>query len=75
MYTTCFITYYYLPTCFVHFCDHPQGSFTRVQRTQWTANCTSGTTQCHNMLVINKVKKHIVYMCICWFYYISVNIP
>jgi hypothetical protein len=27
-----------------------------------------------NMLVINNVIKHILYMCICWFYYISLNI-
>jgi len=34
MYKICFITCYYLPTCFHRFCDHHRGSFTRVWRTQ-----------------------------------------
>jgi len=35
---TCFIIYYYSPTCCGHFCDHHQG--VRHEYKQYTSNCT-----------------------------------
>jgi len=71
MYKICFITYYWLQTCF----DRFFAIIIRVtleEGKQYNKNpkSISGITQRCNTYVI----KYILYMCICWFCYIRLKI-